>query len=100
MMSNSWTNFQVEVFKNPTFTADVTLRSPDIEDGTIMNLRELPNTDTSYPWYENKFESTFSLEGIVKAKYYNGQEIRNLPFTYRIYRNEYYDNSYWNDCFW
>jgi uncharacterized protein YfaS (alpha-2-macroglobulin family) len=100
MMSNSWTNFQVEVFKNPTFTADVTLRSPDIEDGTLMNLRELPNTDTAYPWYENKFESTFSLEGIVKAKYYNGQEIRNLPFTYRIYRNEYYDNSYWNDCFW
>lgn len=100
MMSNNWTNFQVEIFKNPTFTAEVTLRSPDIQDGTLMNLREIPNSDTAYPWYENKFESTFSLEGIVKAKYYNGQEIRNLPFTYRIYRNEYYDSSYWNDCFW
>ena len=31
MISNSWSNFQVEVFKNPTFTADVSLRSPDIE---------------------------------------------------------------------
>ncbi len=100
MMSNAFTSFQVEIFKNPTFTAEVTLRSPDIEDSTLLNLREVPNTDESNPWYSSKYESTFSLEGVVKAHYYNGQNIKNIPFSYRIYRNEYHDSSYWWDCFW
>lgn len=100
MISNSWSNFQVEVFKNPTFTAEVSLRSPDIDWDTLLNLREQSNTDPSSPWYSKVYESTFSLEWIVKAHYYNGQEIRNIPFSYRIYRNEHYDWSYWSDCFW
>lgn len=30
-IENGYTNFQVEVFKNPTFTAEVKLKSSDIE---------------------------------------------------------------------
>ena len=30
-IENAYTNFQVEVFKNPTFTAEVKLKSSDIE---------------------------------------------------------------------
>lgn len=30
-IENAWGNFQVEVFKNPTFTATVSLKSPDVE---------------------------------------------------------------------
>jgi len=99
-IDNSYTQFQVEVFKNPTFTADVSLQSPDVDKGVIRNLRKNPNTDPNMPWYSSVYEGNFSLEWIVKAKYYNGAQIRGVPFRYRIYRTPYYDNSYWNDCFW
>jgi uncharacterized protein YfaS (alpha-2-macroglobulin family) len=99
-IANSWSSFQVEVFKNPTFTAEVSLRSPDIEWDILLNLRENTNTDSSSPWYTQVYESTFSLEWIVKARYYNGLNIRNIPFTYRIYRSEHFDDNYWGDCFW
>lgn len=36
----------------------------------------------------------------MKAKYYNGAEIKNTPFTYRVYRSDYYGAEYWGDCFW
>jgi uncharacterized protein YfaS (alpha-2-macroglobulin family) len=99
-IENSYTNFQVEIFKNPTFTAEVKLQSPDIENDVLRNIREKQNTDPNMPWYSSIYQWTFALEWIVKAHYYNGAEMKNIPFRYRIYRNEYYDNSYWNDCFW
>lgn len=99
-IANGYTSFQVEVFKNPTFTAEVTLKSPDIEDGVVSGLRKKVNTDPNMPWYTDVYTSTIALEGIVKAHYYNGAEMRGTPFRYRIYRNQYYPDSYWNDCFW
>lgn len=97
---NGMTNFQVEVFKNPTFTANVSLRSPDVEENILTNLREKPNTDPNNPWYEHVYTSTFSLEWIVKAQYYNGSQFRGVPFSYRIYRSPAYGDGYWGDCFW
>lgn len=99
-VQNGWTNFQVEIFKNPTFTATVELRSPDLDGEVLKNLRKKPNTDPNSPWYSDVYEGQLSLEGIVKAKYYNGSEIKNAPFTYRVYRSSYYDPGYWGDCFW
>lgn len=61
-VENGWTNFQVEVFKNPTFTATVELRSPDIVDGSVKNLRKKTNTDRNNPWYSDVYEGKFSLE--------------------------------------
>jgi uncharacterized protein YfaS (alpha-2-macroglobulin family) len=99
-IENAYTNFQVEIFKNPTFTAEVKLQSPDIENDVLRNIREKQNTDPNMPWYSSVYQWTFALEWIIKAHYYNGAEMKNVPFRYRIYRSEYYDNSYWNDCFW
>lgn len=99
-IENGWSNFQVEVFKNPTFTAEVKLQSPDIENDSLTNLRKKENTDPNNPWYHDVYETQFSLEGIVKAHYYNGTQMKNTPFIYRVYRSESYDESYWNDCFW
>lgn len=76
MIENAYTSFQVEVFKNPPFTADVKLRSPDIENNLLLTLRKKPNTDTGNPWYENVYTTDFSLDGIVTAKYYNGSQMR------------------------
>jgi uncharacterized protein YfaS (alpha-2-macroglobulin family) len=99
-IAGGYTNFQVEVFKNPTFTADVSLASPDVDSGVLTNLRKIENTDPSNPWYTSVYQSKFALEWTVKAHYYNGAEIRGTSFTYRIYRNQHYGDEYWSDCFW
>lgn len=61
-VANGSMNFQVEVFQNPTFTATVELRSPDIENESVKNLRKKPNTDTNTPWYSDVYEGHFSLQ--------------------------------------
>lgn len=99
-IENAWTNFQVEVFKNPTFTATVELKSDDLEDGAVKNLMKIPNKDPYSPWYESVYTGNFTIWGIVQAKYYNGAEIKNTSYTYRVYRSEYYPDDYWGDCFW
>lgn len=99
-IENWYTNFQVEVFKNPTFTANVKLQSQDIQNDLLMTLRKKENTDPNYPWYKDVYSTTFNVDGIVTAKYYNGTDMKGVPFTYRIYRAPHYDNSYWSDCFW
>ena len=52
-VQNGYSNFQVEVFKNPTFTATVELKSPDLEKDTLRDLRKVPNTDPYTPWYND-----------------------------------------------
>jgi hypothetical protein len=99
-ISNWYTNFQVEIFKNPTFTAEVKLSSPEVKDGIITTIRESTNTDTDTYWYNNTYTGEFNIEWIVKAHYYNGATIKSVPFTYRIYKSQHYDTSYWSDCFW
>ncbi len=99
-ISNAYTSFQVEIFSNPTFTAEVQLSSPEVTSGVINNIREVANTDTANPWYKKAYKSNFTIEWVVKAHYYNGSQIRSVPFTYRIYKSIRYDMSYWGDCFW
>ena len=99
-IDNGWSNFQVEVFKNPTFTASIDLKSSDLENETIKDLRKTSNTDPYNPWYSDVYKWNFTIEGIIKAKYYNGSLMKNTPFTYRVYRSEYYASDYWSDCFW
>lgn len=99
-ISNSYTSFQVEIFKNPTFTAEVKLSSPEVNNGIIGSIRKTPNQDPNYDWYENTYKSNFNIEWVVKARYYNGSIIKSVPFSYRIYKSPHYDSSYWSDCFW
>jgi hypothetical protein len=61
-ITNGYTNFQVEIFKNPTFTATVELSSPQVNNGIIENIREVDNTDTSNPWYEKAYKSNITIE--------------------------------------
>ncbi len=55
-VENGFTNFQVEVFKNPTFTASVTLKSPDLEGESLRNLRKESNTDPYSPWISDVYK--------------------------------------------
>jgi hypothetical protein len=99
-VSGGYTNFQLEIFQNPTFTATVKLSSPEVVNNRVTNTKELANTDINTYWYDKRYSSVFSLEGIVTAKYYNGTTMKNIPFTYRIYKSPHYDDNYWGDCFW
>ncbi len=99
-ISNAYTTFQVEIFKNPTFTAEVKLSSPEVTDGILSNVREVTNDSVDQKWYQYAYQSEFNIEWIVKARYYNGAIIKSVPFTYKIYKSLHYDMSYWSDCFW
>lgn len=99
-IDNSRTSFQVEIFKNPTFTANIKLSSPQIRNDTVINIRKSRNVNARYMWYDSVYTSQFTLEGIVWAKYYNGATLKSVPFTYRVYKSRLYDISYWRDCFW
>ena len=61
-ITNAYTSFQVEVFKNPTFTAEVKLSSPEVTNGIINNIREVANNDPNTQWYEKAYKSNFSIE--------------------------------------
>lgn len=95
-----FSNFQVEIFKNPTFTATVELKSPDLQNDMIRDLRRIPNTDPYTPWYTDVYSGNLTIEWVIKAAYYNGATLRNTPFTYRVYRSEAFDDTYFSDCFW
>jgi alpha-2-macroglobulin len=99
-IENAYTSFQVEVFRNPTFTASVELRSQSLEWDHIKNLRKTANTDPYTPWYKDAYTGDLTIEWIVKARYYNGADVKNAPFTYRVYKSEYYPDDYFKDCFW
>ena len=55
-VENGWGNFQVEVFKNPTFTPTVSLKSPELDGDSIRNLRKESNQDTYTPWYTDVYK--------------------------------------------
>jgi uncharacterized protein YfaS (alpha-2-macroglobulin family) len=99
-ISGGYTSFQVEIFSNPTFTASVTLSSPQVTKDMITGVREVKNNDQNNPWYEKAYKSEFSIDGVVKAHYYNGATIKSVPFSYRVYKSPHYDMTYWGDCFW
>jgi uncharacterized protein YfaS (alpha-2-macroglobulin family) len=99
-ISGGYTTFQVEIFSNPTFTASVSLSSPQVSKDILTGVREVKNNDPNNPWYEKAYKSEFSIDGIVKAHYYNGATIRSVPFSYRVYKSPHYDMTYWWDCFW
>lgn len=58
-IENAYTSFQVEIFKNPTFTAKVILKSNDLENETIKALRKAENTDPNNPWYTDVYTGDF-----------------------------------------
>lgn len=61
-IENGYTNFQVEIFKNPTFTAEVKLSSPEIENETLKYTTKEENKDPNTPWYEYAYTASMHIE--------------------------------------
>lgn len=86
--SNIRANFNVEVFKNPKFKTDVTLTTTGLIDKTLNWNKD----DENY--------KKFNIKATVKSDYYSWGKVTNAKLTYNVYKQEYYDYSYWYSCFW
>ena len=91
-------NFAVEIFKNPKFKVDIALES-DWLVNWVVKIDKTKEEKHRY-WTEKKYIWDFKLKARVKAKYYNWADLSNAKFTYKVYKQEYYDNAWWNDCYY
>lgn len=99
-MTNTLFDFQVVSPEKNSFVPSVTLMSKDIESGFPVNLKKTTNTDPSIaPWYRDEYRADMMFEGIITAKYKNGETVKNMPFTYKLSKRIAYDTKYRFNCF-
>ena len=93
------TDFSVEEFQKPTFKVEVAVNSPELEADQFADPKI---TEEESPWgYRYKvFEKNINLKAEVNATYYAGGVLANAPFTYTVFKQNYYDMSFWGDCFY
>ena len=48
----------------------------------------------------NEYGGKFTIQADLIGRYYNGGVLGDTPFDYKVYRQEYYDDSYWTDCYY
>ncbi len=93
-----WWWYNVEVFKNPKFKNEVVLSTQWLNDGLVtIDKTEEKNHDY---WNETLYSWKFKIKAKVISKYYNWSSLANANFTYKIYKQYYYDESYFNDCYY
>lgn len=93
----SW-GFSVEVFKNPKFKNDITLTASWLNDWLVKIDKQ--ETKKRYRYDENIYEGSFKINASVVSKYYNWAVLKDVDFKYKVYKQYYYDNSYWDDCYY
>ncbi|MDD3646175.1 MAG: MG2 domain-containing protein [Candidatus Gracilibacteria bacterium] len=91
-----YSTFSVEVFKNPTFTTDINLQALGLEAGAVK-IDEVSETGD---YYGEEYSGKFVLKANISSQYYNGANLGNANYTYKVYRQVYYDNAWWGDCFY
>ncbi|MDD2871769.1 MAG: alpha-2-macroglobulin family protein, partial [Candidatus Gracilibacteria bacterium] len=53
-----------------------------------------------YYWDETIYSGNFKIKGKVFSKYYNGTNVVNAAFTYKVYKQYYYGENYFDDCYY
>ncbi|PID86289.1 hypothetical protein CSB08_01355 [Candidatus Gracilibacteria bacterium] len=91
-------SFSVEVFKNPKFKVELSAEAIGLESGMVKIDKET-KVKHNY-WTEEKYEGKFSIKSRVSAKYYNGGNVSKAKYKYKVYKQYYYDNSFWDDCYY
>jgi uncharacterized protein YfaS (alpha-2-macroglobulin family) len=93
-----FSSFNVQIFKNPTFENTVTLTASGLDAGMIRVTETGSVSD--YGWNSIQYKGSFSIDGTITSRFYNGASLDNAKFTYRVYRQPYYDWSYWDNCYY
>lgn len=93
-----YSGFNVEVFKNPKFYNEVSLSTTWL-NWELVNITDKTIDNESY-WEREIYKWSFKIKWSIFSKYYSGWVVANAPFTYKIYKQYYYDDSYWSDCYY
>jgi len=93
---NWW--FSVEVFKNPKFSNEVSLKAIWLNNDFI-DIKETEITNR-YHYEIKKYKWDFKIKWNVKSKYFNWWVVKNKTFKYKVFKQYYYENSYWDDCYY
>lgn len=93
---NTW--FSVEVFKNPKFKNEIMLEAQWLNNELVKITKKEIKKD--YYWEEENYLWNFNIKARVNSKYYNWASLKNAAYTYRVFKQYYYDNSYWDECYY
>ena len=91
-----YSNFSVEVFKNPTFKTEINLKTIWLNWWEVSVVEDKNNNNKYYKNYSWKF----TIKAIIDSKYYNWAKLKNAKFTYKVYKQRYFWENYWNECYW
>ncbi len=89
-------NFQVEVFKNPKFKSDISLKVDWLSSWKV----KIDKVEKWENYRETLYKWNFNIKAQVFSEYYNWAKVANSSFEYKVYKQYYYDNSYWWDCYY
>lgn len=95
-IAETW--MSVEVFQKPKFKNDVMLETIWLDEG-FVEVIDIQKENIS-GWESEKYLGNFQIKAKVLSQYYNGRMLQNANFTYKIYKQDYYPNSYWSDCYY
>lgn len=90
--------FAVEVFKNPKFKNEISLKTKWLNNW-LVKIENKEIKKQKY-WEKTIYSWKFSISGDVYSKYYNWSSVSGADFKYKVYKQQYYDNSYWQDCYY
>ena len=92
-----WTSFNVEVFQKPKLKSEISLQTVWL-DWEFVKI-EKSQDDPEHFWVKN-YLWKFAIKASVSSKYYNWLPVSNKEFKYKVFRQDYYEDSFWNDCFY
>lgn len=93
---NSW--FSVEIFKNPKFKNEILLETEWLS-WDYVNITET-FLEKKYYYDTEVYKWKFKIKWKVLSKYYNWSIVKNTNFKYKVYKQYYYENSYWDNCYY
>jgi len=96
-IGQSW--FSVEIFKNPKFKNEVMLQTTGLNNQLVSDV-QVEQSKTSWGYTRNSYTSDFTIKASVSSQYYSWAPVKNTAFTYKVYKQRYYDNNYWSGCYY
>ncbi len=93
-----YSDFSVEVFKNPKFKNEVMLKTSGLNN-EFVDIKK--TVIEKWYYYQNEVHTwKFSINADVISSYFSGPRVKNAAFTYKVYKQDYYSDNYWDDCYY
>lgn len=93
------TGFSVEIFQNPKFQNEVQLSTTKLDEEVLESVSS--EEVVSDWWYtRTRYSGDFEIKALISSKYFSGNPVSWGKVNYKVYRQYFYDTSYWDDCFY